>query len=83
MGERSSACNISVGEPQRKRPLGKPRRRWKDIKNDLKEIGWEGTDWGLFGSGEGQVVGPCGHGNEPLDSIKTGTQGRGPESKIL
>jgi hypothetical protein len=26
--------------------LGRPRRRWVDnIKMDLREIGWDGTDW--------------------------------------
>jgi hypothetical protein len=26
--------------------LGKPRRRWvKNIKMDLREIGWDGMDW--------------------------------------
>jgi hypothetical protein len=30
----------------KKRPLGRPRRRWVDnIKMDLREIGWEGMDW--------------------------------------
>jgi hypothetical protein len=29
-----------VGRPEGKRPLGRPRRRWKDnIKMDLREIG--------------------------------------------
>jgi hypothetical protein len=29
-----------------KRPLGRPRRRWVDnFKIDLREIGWDGTDW--------------------------------------
>jgi hypothetical protein len=29
-----------VGKPERKRPLGRPRRRWKNnIKMNLKEIG--------------------------------------------
>jgi hypothetical protein len=37
---------VVVGEPEEKRPLGKPRRRWEDnIRMDLKEIGWEGVDW--------------------------------------
>jgi hypothetical protein len=32
--------NILSGKHEGKRPLGKPRRRWKDnIKIDLKEIG--------------------------------------------
>jgi hypothetical protein len=30
----------------RKKPLRRPRRRWKDnIKIALKEIWWEGVDW--------------------------------------
>jgi hypothetical protein len=38
--------NIFGGEPQWKRPLGRPRYRWKDpIKMYLKEIGPEGMDW--------------------------------------
>jgi hypothetical protein len=33
-------------EALRKRPLGKPRCRWKDnIKMDLREIGIDGADW--------------------------------------
>jgi hypothetical protein len=37
-----------VGEPEGKRPLGRPRRRWVDnIRMDLREIriGWDGMDW--------------------------------------
>jgi hypothetical protein len=35
-----------VGNPEGKRPLGRPRRRWVDnIKIDLREIGWDGEDW--------------------------------------
>jgi hypothetical protein len=34
-----------VGEPEGKRPLGRPRRRWVDnIKMDLREIGRDGVD---------------------------------------
>jgi hypothetical protein len=30
-----------VGKPGRKKPLGRPRRRWEDnIKLDLQEVGW-------------------------------------------
>jgi hypothetical protein len=36
----------SVGKPEGKRPLGRPRRRWMDnIKMDLREIGWDEVDW--------------------------------------
>jgi hypothetical protein len=37
---------IQVRKPERKRPLGRPRRRWVDnIKMDLREIGWDGKVW--------------------------------------
>jgi hypothetical protein len=35
-----------VGKPERKKPLGRPRRRWMDnIKIYLREIEWGGMDW--------------------------------------
>jgi hypothetical protein len=34
-----------VGKPERKRPLGRHRRRWEvNIKMDLREMGWGGMD---------------------------------------
>jgi hypothetical protein len=46
MWVRRNAYRILVGKPEGKRPLGRPRRRWVDnIKMDLREIGWDGTDW--------------------------------------
>jgi hypothetical protein len=40
------AYNIFVGRPEGSRPLGRPRRRWKDnIKMDLWEIGFGDVDW--------------------------------------
>jgi hypothetical protein len=46
MGEKRNAYRISVGEPERRRPLGRPRRRWVyNNKIDLREIGWDGMDW--------------------------------------
>jgi hypothetical protein len=39
MGENRNAYRISVGMPEGKRPLGRPRCRWVDnIKMDLGEI---------------------------------------------
>ena len=30
-----------MGEPEGKRPFGRPRRRWEDnVKMDLKVVGW-------------------------------------------
>jgi hypothetical protein len=39
-GEKRNAYRILAGNPEGKRPLGRPRRRWVDnIKMDLREIG--------------------------------------------
>jgi hypothetical protein len=44
--ERRGAYRALVGKPERRRPLGRPRRRWKDnIKMDLRKVGWGGMDW--------------------------------------
>jgi hypothetical protein len=46
MGERRGAYRVSVGRPEGKRPLRRPRRRWEDnIKMDLQEVGWGVMDW--------------------------------------
>jgi hypothetical protein len=43
---RTNACRILVGNPEGKRPLGRPRGRWVDnVKMDLREIEWDGMDW--------------------------------------
>jgi hypothetical protein len=45
-GEKRNAYRILMRKPEGKRPLGRPRRRWKDnIRMDLREIGWGGMDW--------------------------------------
>jgi hypothetical protein len=45
-GEKRNAYRILVGNPEGKRPLGRPRHRWVDnIKMDLREIRWDGMDW--------------------------------------
>jgi hypothetical protein len=46
IGEKRNAYRILVGKPERRRPVGRPRRRWADnIKIDLRETGWDGVDW--------------------------------------
>jgi hypothetical protein len=46
VGERRGVYRVFVGNPEGKRPLGRPRRRWEDrIKMDLQEVGCGGTDW--------------------------------------
>jgi hypothetical protein len=55
-GEMGSACSTNGGEKgciwdiggraRKKKTTGNTRRRWVDnIKMDLREIGWDGTDW--------------------------------------
>ena len=40
MGERRGVYRVSVGKPEGKRPLGRPRRRWEDnMKIYLQEVG--------------------------------------------
>jgi hypothetical protein len=46
MGEKRNVYRLLVGEPEGKRPLGRPRRRSIDnIKIDLLEIGMGVVDW--------------------------------------
>jgi hypothetical protein len=40
-GERIVAYRVSVGKPEGKRPLGRPRHRWEDnIKMAIQEVEW-------------------------------------------
>jgi hypothetical protein len=46
MGEKRNVYRLLVGKPERKTPLGRPRRSWIDnIKLDLLEIGLSVVDW--------------------------------------
>ena len=46
MGEYRGVHRVLVGKPERKRPLGSPRRRWEDnIKMDFQEVGGCREDW--------------------------------------
>jgi hypothetical protein len=45
MVEERGVYRVLVGKPEGKRPLGRPRRRWKDnIKMDFQEVGG-GISW--------------------------------------
>jgi hypothetical protein len=45
MGEKRNAYRILVGNPERNRPLGRPRlRRVDNIKMEFREIRWNGMD---------------------------------------
>jgi len=45
MGESKGVHRVLVGKPEGKRPLGRPRRRWEDIKMDLQKVGYGGMEW--------------------------------------
>ena len=45
-GKRRGVYRVLVRQPEGKRPLGRPRRRWEDnIKLYLQEVGCGGMDW--------------------------------------
>jgi hypothetical protein len=46
IGEERNANRLLLGNPEGRRPLGRPRRRWmNNIKKDLGEVGWGDVNW--------------------------------------
>jgi len=45
MGEEREVYRVLVGKPEGRRPLGRPRRRWVDIRMVLQEVGCGYMDW--------------------------------------
>jgi hypothetical protein len=46
MGEERDVYRVLVGKPERKRPLGRPRRRWEDnIRMDLQDVRFGSMYW--------------------------------------
>jgi hypothetical protein len=46
MGEERGMHRVSVGKPEGRRPLGRPRRKWEDnISIDLQKVGGGRGDW--------------------------------------
>ena len=45
MEERRGIYRVLVGKPEGKRPLGRPRHRWEDIKLNLQKVGCGSLDW--------------------------------------
>jgi hypothetical protein len=45
MGEGRGVYRVLVGKPVGKTPLGRPRRRWGDVRMDLQEVGCGCGDW--------------------------------------
>ena len=71
MGEERGVYRFTVGKPEGRRPLGRPRRRWVDnIRMYLQEVGCGYMDWiGLVQDRDRwRTLFEC--GNEPSGSVK-------------
>jgi hypothetical protein len=74
VGEERKVYKFLVGKPERKRPLGRPRRMWENgNRMDLREIGLRAGGCGLDStvSVQGPVAGCCECGDEPSGSCAT------------
>ena len=45
MGEDRGVHSVLVGKPEEMRLLGRPKRKWEDLKMDLQEVGGGRGDW--------------------------------------
>jgi hypothetical protein len=72
MGKIRNPCKISVGKSEGSRPLGRTRRRWEDIRLDLRESGMWGYRLGSADSGCGRVASSRENGNGLSEYIKGG-----------
>jgi len=45
MGGMRNAYKILIGNPEGEKPPGRSRSRQRDIRMDLREIGWGDVDW--------------------------------------
>jgi hypothetical protein len=72
MGEERKVYKVLVGNPEGKRPLGRPRRRWEDgIRMDLREIGLGGVDWIRLAQDRERWRAVVQSGDEPSGSCAT------------
>ena len=44
-GGEEGHIQVLMGKSEGKRPLGRARHKWEDIKKDLQEVGCGGMDW--------------------------------------
>ena len=70
MSEERGVYKVLVVQPEGKRTLERPKRRWVDnIRMDLQEVGCGYVDWiGL--AQDRQVADTCECGTEPSGSVK-------------
>jgi hypothetical protein len=71
MVEKRGVHRVLVGKPDGKRPLGRPRPRWKDnIKMDLQEVGGGRGAWMELAQDREGWWALCEYGKELTGSIK-------------
>ena len=62
---------MQVGKRDRRRSLGKPRRRWEYYnKTNLREIGWDDVDWTYVAQDRRKMACSREYGNKSSDTIK-------------
>jgi hypothetical protein len=66
------AYKVLVGKSERKRPFGRPRRRWEYIRMYHRKRGWGAVYWIHMAQHKGPMEGPHEHGNAPSGLIKGG-----------
>jgi hypothetical protein len=70
-GRDENGCKILIGYPEGKISFGRTRPRWeRNIRLDLREIGWEGVDWFHLALNMDQWRALVEHGNGSSGSIK-------------
>ena len=65
-----SAFQILTGKPAKMRPLGKPSRRWENIRMDLKVIGVKMSNWVDSALDKDYLESPCECGTKAPVSIR-------------
>jgi len=53
MGEEKGAYSVFVEKPEGEKPIGRPGRRWANIKMALQEVGCGGMDWIVLAQNRG------------------------------
>ena len=70
MDQSRNAYRVSVGKPEGRRSLERPRHRWEEyVKMGLKELGCDPGDWIALAEGRDQWRAYKG-GNEPPGPLK-------------
>jgi hypothetical protein len=73
MGEDRGVHRVLVGKPERKRPLGRPRRIWEDdIKMDLQEVGGGRGEWMELAQDRDRWRALGGYGEQLSGSVNVG-----------